>query len=123
MEPVIRSRPWPPAGKRDNPATPAVANEGLSTSAPISSRSWRKSSRSTRAARRARITKQRALLKSLAARGIQGDARAANLILSLISRLLQPEEQPAGPQDLGTEDKAILDAYLAKEITNKDIAK
>lgn len=29
------------------------------------------------------ITKQRALLKSLAARGIQGDARAANLILGL----------------------------------------
>jgi len=41
-----------------------------------------------------RITKQRALLKSLAARGIQGDARAANLILNLIARLLEPDPQP-----------------------------
>ncbi len=70
-----------------------------------------------------RITKQRALLKSLAARGIQGDARAANLILSLIARLLEPDEQSATPDELGPEDKAILDAYLAKHLQNKDEAK
>lgn len=70
-----------------------------------------------------RITKQRALLKSLAARGIQGDARAANLILSLISRLLEPDEQHAIPEEVGPEDKAILEAYLAKQLTNKDSTK
>ncbi len=70
-----------------------------------------------------RITKQRALLKSLAARGIQGDARAANLILSLISRLLEPDEQSAAPEEMGPEDKAILDAYLTKHLKNKDSSK
>lgn len=70
-----------------------------------------------------RITKQRALLKSLAARGIQGDARAANLLLGLIARLLEPDEQSAIPDELGPEDKAILDAYLAKHLKTKDEAK
>ena len=70
-----------------------------------------------------RITKQRALLKSLAARGIQGDARAANLILSLITRLLEPDEQSAIPEQMGPEDKAILDAYLTKHLKNKDASK
>lgn len=61
-----------------------------------------------------RITKQRALLKSLAARGIKGDARAANLILSLIARLLEPDQQPLSFNDVGDEDEAILSAYLAR---------
>lgn len=67
-----------------------------------------------------RITKQRALLKSLAARGIQGDARAANLILSLIARLLEPEEQPVSAGVLGADDEAILRAYLARARPTKD---
>lgn len=70
-----------------------------------------------------RITKQRALLKSLAARGIQGDARAANLILGLIARLLEPDEQFPLPDELGPEDQAILDSYLAKHLKTKDEAK
>ncbi len=62
-----------------------------------------------------RITKQRALLKSLAARGIQGDARAANLILNLIARLLKPEDAPAtAASDVSAEDEAILKAYVAR---------
>lgn len=70
-----------------------------------------------------RITKQRALLKSLAARGIQGDARAANLILGLIARLLEPDQQSPIPEEMGGEDKAILDAYLAKQLKGKDTSK
>ena len=66
-----------------------------------------------------RITKQRALLKSLAARGIQGDARAANLILNLMIRILDPDPGPAGSVDMSLEDKAILDAYLAKHAGRK----
>lgn len=67
-----------------------------------------------------RITKQRALLKSLAARGIKGDARAANLILNLIARLLEPDQHPSESSEMGVEDKAILDAYLAKYVGQKD---
>ena len=62
-----------------------------------------------------RITKQRALLKSLAARGIQGDARAANLIFNLIIRLIEGD---AAPQDESTpvsaQDEAVLAAYVKR---------
>jgi hypothetical protein len=70
-----------------------------------------------------RITKQRALLKSLAARAIQGDSRAANLILSLVLKLLDPDSEPAGPLTIGADDQAILDAYVADQLKNKDAAK
>ena len=62
-----------------------------------------------------RITKQRALLKSLVARGIQGDARAAHLILNLIVRLAEGDPDPGGQAAPPTaEDEAILAAYLLR---------
>jgi hypothetical protein len=62
-----------------------------------------------------KITKQRALLKSLAARGIQGDAKAANLILGLMMKLLEPDRSAeAAPVDLSANDEAILEAYLRR---------
>jgi hypothetical protein len=62
-----------------------------------------------------KITKQRALLKSLAARGIQGDAKAANLILGLMMKLLEPDRAAeAAPVDLSANDEAILEAYLRR---------
>lgn len=62
-----------------------------------------------------RITKQRALLKSLAARGIQGDAKAAHLILNLIVRLTEGDPDPGGQAAPPTaEDEAILAAYLRR---------
>ena len=63
-----------------------------------------------------RITKQRALLKALAARGIQGDARAANLMLKLIERVLEPEQLPPPTSTpVSPEDEAILEAYLQRQ--------
>lgn len=59
-----------------------------------------------------RISKQRALLKSLAARGIQGDARAANLLLRLIDRLLEPPPETPAAQTVSADDQEILDAYI-----------
>ena len=66
-----------------------------------------------------RITKQRALLKSLAAKGIQGDARAANLILSLVVRLLEPEQEAPEQAELGAADDAILQEFFAKSLQAK----
>jgi hypothetical protein len=63
------------------------------------------------------------LLKSLAARGIQGDARAANLILTLISRLLEPDDQPVIAGEVSAEDEAILKAYLARIEATKEPSK
>ena len=60
-----------------------------------------------------RITKQRALLKSLAARGIQGDAKATNIILNLMLKILDPESDAPTPEPLAQEDQVIIAAFLA----------
>ena len=67
-----------------------------------------------------RITKQRALLKSLAARGIQGDAKAANLMLNLMVRLLGSAQQDDPVEDLSAQDEAILAAYLRRASKNPE---
>jgi hypothetical protein len=61
-----------------------------------------------------RITKQRALLKALTARGIGGDSRAANLILNLMMRLLAAEAEARVDVPIAAEDEALLDAFLAR---------
>lgn len=64
-----------------------------------------------------RMTKQRALLKSLTARGIKGDARASNLVLNLMLRLLEPDAAAlASDTDISAEDRALLDEFIALRI-------
>lgn len=67
-----------------------------------------------------RITKQRALLKALTARAIGGDSRAANLILNLMMRLLDPEAEGAVDAPLASEDAALLDLFLARRASKGD---
>lgn len=70
-----------------------------------------------------KITKQRALLKALTARGIKGDARSANLVLNLMMRLLEPDAAAlSSDADLSADDRAIVDAFLARKI-QKDPSK
>ena len=59
-----------------------------------------------------KLTKQRALLKSLAARAIKGDARASALLLNLMTRLLEPEPEES-TDSLAAADQALLDDFLA----------
>jgi hypothetical protein len=66
-----------------------------------------------------RITKQRALLKALTAKAIQGDARAASLLVGMMMRLLEPELLPASPIALSVEDEAIVEAFLERNAPNK----
>lgn len=61
-----------------------------------------------------RITKQRALLKSLAARGIQGDTKASNLILNLVLTLLGTAPSDPVPTPVSAEDEAIVKAFLER---------
>jgi hypothetical protein len=56
------------------------------------------------------ISKQRAMLKGLTAKAVQGDPRAANLVLNLVLRLLSQDEED-GPVDLKVEDQAILEDF------------
>ena len=60
---------------------------------------------------RHRVSKQRGMLKSLVARAVQGDPRAANLVLNLVLRLLGQDEVEGEQVDLKDEDLAILEAY------------
>lgn len=65
---------------------------------------------------RRKITKQRAFIKSMVARALQGDGRATNSLLLAIARLLPPppEPEPAQTPVLSADDEAILAAFLAR---------
>lgn len=60
------------------------------------------------------ISKQRALIKSLTAKGINGDVRAGNLIVSIIERLLLPEESDQDGRPISAEEDMILDLLLER---------
>lgn len=62
---------------------------------------------------RRKITKQRAFIKAMVARALQGDTRAANSLLLAIAKLLPPPE-PQAPSAgvLSQDDEAILAAFV-----------
>ena len=62
------------------------------------------------------ISKQRAMLKSLTAKAIKGDARAANILLNMIMRVLEPEASLDSDEDLDTADRAILERFSMRTI-------
>lgn len=60
-----------------------------------------------------RVSKQRAMLKSMTAKAVQGDTKAATLIANLVFKFLQEEDEIPESLDLSAEDKAILRNYEA----------
>ena len=60
------------------------------------------------------VSKQRAMLKSLTARAVHGDSRAANVILNLVFKLFHDQEAEAEAHDLTEADEAILREFEAK---------
>ncbi len=60
---------------------------------------------------RKRVSKRRAMLKSLMAKAVNGDAKAANLVIEMIYRLLHEDEDEGRSRTLQPEDSAILDVY------------
>jgi hypothetical protein len=63
------------------------------------------------------ITKQRALLKAMMGKAVQGDTRAANILINMMFRLLHPDMIDDPPADLAREDQAILDAFVVRRPT------
>lgn len=64
-----------------------------------------------------KITKQRAFIKAMMARALQGDTRAANSLLLAIARLLPPPEpEPTAGSPLSVDDEAILAAFLNRHL-------
>jgi len=65
------------------------------------------------------VTKQRALIKALTAKAVQGDTRAANILINMMFRLLHPELIADAPEELAKEDQAILDSFVVRRRTGK----
>jgi hypothetical protein len=63
-----------------------------------------------------RISKQRAVVKTLVTRTLKGDGRAANSLLSMMMRLLDTGEgaAPEGAEDLNPDELEVLEAYKSR---------
>lgn len=70
-----------------------------------------------------KIPKQRAVVKTLVARTLKGDTRAANTLMNVLFRVLDPahEATPAGPS-LNAEEQAVMETLKARllEETGRD---
>jgi hypothetical protein len=68
--------------------------------------------------RRLFVSKQRAILKALIAKALEGDTRATSIVLRLVEQVVAPEAATAGSPgaDLSADDRAILDRFIAEQL-------
>ena len=64
------------------------------------------------------ITKQRAMLKTLFAKALKGETRAANVLINLIIGLEPARSMTSDSESLSDEDQAILESYQ-QQLVNK----
>ena len=62
-----------------------------------------------------KITKQRLMLKSLTAKAIKGDARAADILIKLVAQSVGLDPGSDKTPNLSAEDTAILDEFARRE--------
>ncbi len=65
------------------------------------------------------VTKQRAMIKTMFAKALKGDARAANVLINLILDLEHSRREKQSPDKISEDDQTILDAFLKKSLTVK----
>jgi len=63
------------------------------------------------------VSKQRAMLKALVAKALRGDARAASVVLGLVSKLFEAEAPVVPEPSLTADDQAILERFLARRMS------
>lgn len=66
------------------------------------------------------VSKQRALLKRLMERALQGDTRAASLIINMVARFLDQTEDEEHATPLAETDLEILEAYEARLMARRE---
>ncbi len=66
------------------------------------------------------VSKQRAMVKSLAAKAVHGDPRAAALVIDMMYRLLHEDEAEDTSLGPSPDDKAILEAYGERLLRKSD---
>ena len=62
-----------------------------------------------------KLSKQRALVKSLTAKAIKGDARAISIMVNLMVRVLALVEEEREVDLITEDDMAILDNFIARQ--------
>ncbi len=67
-----------------------------------------------------KVTKQRALIKALVARALQGDARAATQVLTQLARTLDVHADTDETESLIAKDREILNRFLERQMRAND---
>jgi hypothetical protein len=62
-----------------------------------------------------KLSKQRALVKSLTAKAIKGDAKAISILVNLMVRVLALVEEEREVDLISEDDMAILDNFIARQ--------
>lgn len=63
------------------------------------------------------VSKQRAMIKALVAKSLKGEARAASILIGLLTKLVESETSAAAvevPAATATADQAIIEAFLRR---------
>ncbi len=68
------------------------------------------------------VSKQRAMLKSLTAKAVQGDPRAADIVINMMYRLLHEDDAEDTARGPSPDDKAILEAFENRLLRKPDEA-
>ena len=66
------------------------------------------------------VSKQRAMLKSLTAKAVQGDPRAAAIVIDMMYRLLHEDDAEDTSRGTSPDDKAILKAFENRLLRKPD---
>jgi hypothetical protein len=66
-----------------------------------------------------KVSKQRAMVKSLVAAAVQGDVRATTALVSLCARVMT-ESKASKPEELSETDAKILDEFVDREVKRRD---
>lgn len=72
----------------------------------------------TEGGRKSNVTRQRALIKALLAKGLSGDIRATSVLVSLMLKVIDPQAPTAGETGISADDARILKHFLARHGVN-----
>lgn len=66
-----------------------------------------------------KVSKQRAMVKSLVAAAVQGDVRATTALVALCARVFAESEKASNVDDLSTTDTQILNEFVDREVKRR----
>lgn len=71
--------------------------------------------------RHVKVSKQRALLKAMLAKGLKGDVRAASIVLQLVAKTITPSENDrCSANEVSDEEVAIVESFIERRLAAKN---